>query len=355
MTNGSRSASGAPAGGVEPASEAPGFAERRAFLESGAAWPDEPLPLCLETHASIVLVGRSRVLKLKKPVRMPQMDLRTLAGRARYCAEELRLNRALAGEVYRGLLPLVRRADGRLALGGPGQIEDWLVEMERLPAEQMLDRRIAGGPPPDEASLQAFADRMIAFYRAQPRPPQAGETYHARLAREMRVDIAHLRELRRLLGGELKDDLLDAAAAALAAARPGILARAEAGLVIEGHGDLRAEHVCLTRPPVAFDRVEFGREFRLVDPYDEMNALGLDCARLGADWIGPLLLRRLADAGLAAPGAPLLRVYGAARCLTLARLALDHLRDAVVRTPAKWAPRARYWLGAAAAALREGG
>lgn len=305
----------------QPAPEGPGFAEKRAFLENGAAWPDEAPPRCLETHASIVVLSAARAWKLKKPVRMPQMDLRTLAGRAHYCAEELRLNRELAGGVYRGLVALVARADGRLGLGGPGQVVDWIVEMDRLPAGQMLDRRITDGPPPDEVSLRAFADRMIAFYRAQPRQPEAGEVYHARLSREMQVDLGHLRELRTRIGGELKDDMLDEAAAALASARPEILARAQAGLVIDGHGDLRAEHVCLMRPPVAFDRIEFGREFRLVDPHDEMNALGLDCARLGAGWIGPMLRERLAEAGLPAPSAPLLRIQGAARCLTMATCA----------------------------------
>jgi hypothetical protein len=44
----------------------------------------------------------------------------------------------------------------------------------------------------------------------------------------------------------------------------------------------------------------------------------------------------------------LLTTYGVVTCLTRARLAIDHLRDAEVRTPAKWPARAMFHHGAAA-------
>lgn len=330
----------------------PTLAAKRAYLESGAPWPGEPPPDCIETHASLVFLTKTRAFKLKKPVRLPLADMRSLAARAHLCAEELRLNRAMAGDVYRGLVALVQGADGGVALGGQGRVVDWLVEMARLPAGAMLDRRLIDGPPPTQAEIAGFGRAMIAFYRRQIAPPGAGQTYLTRLERELATDLAHLREMRAPLGAALSDDLLEAAQRGFAAARRLILARGAAGLVIEGHGDLRAEHVCLIHPPLAFDRVEFDHDFRLIDPHDEMLGLGMECARLGADWIGPALSRQLDGAGFAAPDPALAKVYAVTRCLTQARLAIDHLRDPTPRTPLKWAPRAQAFLAMATTCLK---
>lgn len=329
----------------------PTLAQKRAFLESGAAWPGAAPPLCIETHASLVFLTQDRVFKLKKPVCLPHADMRSLPARARLCAEELRLNRAMAGPVYRGLVALVQRRDGALALGGPGRIVDWLVEMERLPKAAMLDHRLTEGPPPQPAEIAAFGRAMIGFYRRQIAPPGVGQTYLARLLRELETDLAHLHEMRAHLPGPLDARMLAAAAQALCACAPAILARGAAGLVIEGHGDLRAEHVCLIHPPVAFDRVEFDHDFRLIDPHAEVLALGIDCRLRGVGWIGPALSAQLHRAGFAAPTPALAGAYQVVHCLTQARLAIDHLRDPAPRTPLKWAPRAGRFLELAKAIL----
>ena len=326
-----------------------GLSEKRAFLMH-RAWPESP-PRCIETHASLIFLTRDRAFKLKKPVLLPHADMRTLAARAALCAEELRLNRALAGDTYRGLTAVVRRPNGSLCLGGAGRVVDWLVEMIRLPEAQMLDKRLVDGPEPRRDEITDFGQAMITFYRRQVAPPHAGATYFDRLTREMATDLRHLNRMRAHLGQSLSDALCQSAPVQLAAMRGAILARGKAGLVFEGHGDLRAEHVCLTRPPLAFDRVEFDHDFRLIDPHDEIAGLGLECARLGGDWIGPMLAAQLAMAGFAPPPPALHRVYVVARCLTQARLAIDHLRDPNPRTPAKWAPRARNFLDMACAVM----
>lgn len=328
------------------------LAEKRAFLESGQAWPGEPPPRCVETHASLVFLTRDRAWKLKKPVRLPHIDLRAGADRKGFCEEEVRLNRQLSGGLYRGVTPLVLRPDGRLALGGAGQAVDWLVESVRLPAGAMLDVRLRQGPPPDLEDILAVSDLLIAFYRSRAAVPADGPVYYHRQLRESRLNAQHLREMQRELPVPPSGEVLRSGTEALRQCRAEILARARRGLIFEGHGDLRAEHVCLTVPPVVFDRVEFDHGIRLVDPYEEVNALGLECALAGAGWIRSVMFLRLACAGFAAPGCALLTAYGINRCLTRARLAIDHLRDRDVRRPAKWRDRAPLHLDAAVALTR---
>ena len=335
----------------KPASEpssGPTLAEKRAFLESGAAWPDDPPPECIETHASFVFLTRERAWKLKKPVKLAHIDQSDPEARARLCREELRLNRELAGEIYRGLVPLVERTDGDLSVGGEGRIVEWLIEIVRLPAHNMLDQRLRVGPAPRSDEIEAFCDVLIAFYRRQPRPADAGPVYFQRLQEQSALNAAHLQEMQQALGAPLREDILDSGIAALEACRPEILQRGADGIIVEGHGDLRPEHICLTQPPVVFDRIEFDHGFRLIDPFDEFNALGIECALLGARWIRAEIMGHLERSAIAAPSPELLNTYSITRYLTQARLAIDHLRDTHVRTPEKWPARARAYLEAAA-------
>jgi len=321
-----------------------------AFLKNGSPWPSEPPPDCIETHASYVFLTRDRAWKLKKPVRLMHIDQRTLATRAHLCREEVRLNRELAGSVYRGVVPLVERAGGGMALGGEGRVVDWLVEMVRLPAALMLDFRLKAGLPPRLSEIVSLGDLLVSFYSKQQRTGDMGHRFYQRLLRDSRTNAAHLCEMQHHLCSPLRADVLDFALPALESCREEIIARASQGFLCEGHGDLRAEHVCLADPLVVFDRIEFDHDIRLVDPFFEFNGLGIECAFAGAAWIRAILLLRLSQT-IPPPSRSLLTTYGVVACLTRARLAIDHLRDADVRTPAKWPARARLYHGAAAALI----
>lgn len=75
-----------------------------------------------------------------------------------------------------------------------------------------------------------------------------------------------------------------------------LLDRAENDYIVEGHGDPRPQHVSLSDTPVIIDCLEFNRSLRLIDPFDELVYRKLECERLGASWIGDLLIKRCADA-----------------------------------------------------------
>ena len=144
---------------------------------------------------------------------------------------------------------------------------------------------------------------------------------------------------------------LDALDAALARHAPLLLARAAGGHVVDGHGDLRPEHVCLQQPPVVIDALEFNAALRAVDPFDELAFLVLECEIAGASWIGPRLLASCAAALRSAPPAAPLQLYTAYRAQLRARLALAHLLEPQPRTPLKWAPLAERYLQRSLAAL----
>jgi aminoglycoside phosphotransferase family enzyme len=120
--------------------------------------------------------------------------------------------------------------------------------------------------------------------------------------------------------------------------------RVKHGRIVEGHGDLRPEHICLSYPPVIIDCLEFSRAFRLVDPFDELTFLALECERLDAAWIGERLIERCADGLRDQPLPRLLEFYWTYRACLRARLALAHLLEPDPREPWKWVPLANRYL-----------
>ncbi|MEF3366174.1 hypothetical protein V3H18_06440 [Methylocystis sp. 9N] len=335
----------------------PSLADKARFLSEARAYPDAPTPVSVvETHMSYVFLAGDRVYKLKKPVRFPFLDFSTIAARERNCREEARLNRRLAADVYLGVVPLTFDATRGFALDGDGDgdgdgaVVDWLVEMRRLPQEAMLDRLIRDDRL-TQTAIEALCDTLADFYRRAERSSIAPKDYARRFFREQEEnrDILTRREFA-LDHGRLPI-LLDALDARLTACRSLLEERVVAGAIIDGHGDLRPEHICLCEPIVIFDCLEFNAELRQVDPFDELAFLGVECAQLGAEGLGPQLVDKVAERLSCAPPRQLVSLYAAWRAVLRARLCVAHLLDATPREPKKWEPLAARYLDLAQRAL----
>jgi aminoglycoside phosphotransferase family enzyme len=119
--------------------------------------------------------------------------------------------------------------------------------------------------------------------------------------------------------------------------------------IVDGHGDLRPEHIFLGDPVRIIDCLEFNPRLRTVDPFDEIAFLSLECERLGAPWVGRYIKRR-AEHGLSdGLSEALFLFYRCHRATLRARLAIAHLLEPNPRTPEKWPRLARLYLKIAAA------
>lgn len=321
-----------------------GLAAKVRFLSSPAAYLPRPERVeARETHMSwLFLTGRS-VFKLKKPVRYPFLDFTSLASRKWYCSAEVRLNRRLAGKVYRGVVALCRDASGELTIGRPGEIVDWLVEMEQLPAGDMLDNRIRAGSVADD-DIVGLGEKLGQFYIAAAPQLRDGGAYLAHLAEESAANRRLLLHRKCRVPSVDTEAVLDRVERLLQLRTPAIKERIARGRVVEGHGDLRPEHVCVAHPPVVIDCLEFDRKMRLLDPYDEVNYLGQECEMLGAGWIGPLLLSTVEGLLGDPPEPKLLATYGAFRAVLRARICVAHLLDPVPMQPERWPGEAKRYL-----------
>lgn len=287
-----------------------------------------------ETHMSWVFLVDDRVYKLKKPVRFPYLDFSTLARREAVCRAELRLNRALAPDIYLGVLPLTDTGAG-LSIGGAGTAVDWLVCMKRLDERNMLEYLVGEGRV-EIPQLDRLVTVLAHFYRSAPPVFLSPAVHLADWKRGLAYNRRILLDPRlgRPAGLVRRIDR----AQRLFLERHGnlIAARMRRRHVVEGHGDLRPEHIWLGGTVRIIDCLEFNPRLRVVDPFDEVAFLALECERLGAPWVGAYIERRMKRMLRDGPVEQLFTFYRCHRATLRARLAIAHLLEENPRTPEKW-------------------
>jgi len=325
----------------------PGFATRVAFLRGLCGPGDE----AIETHFAWVFLIGSLAYKLRKPVRRGTMDYGSLEARRRDAAEDVRLNRRLAPDVYLDAVPLVLGHGGTFAVDAPGKVVDWLVRMRRLDRSQLLDALMARHEVP-APRLAAVADLLAGFYRRAPSAWPEPETLAARLDAQCESNA------RALASSGLAVDLRRAAAAlrerqsAWLGRHASLLAdRVREGRVVECHGDLRPEHLFLGEPVCVIDCLEFDRDLRIMDAAEELAFLELECWHGGDPATGRELRAQVLDRTADAVPGQLLAFYRSHRAATRAKVYAWRAAEPDGGSPAYWYARSVNYLAAAQDAM----
>ncbi len=297
------------------------------FLASPSTYP-EPVSAVepVETHFAWVFLTDRHAWKMKKAIRAQVIDYRRLEDREYYCREELRLNRRLADWVYLDVVPLTEDPDGSLHLGGEGRAVDWLVKMRRLPEEQMLEQRIERGRLGDD-QLARLAHHLAEFYAGLAPERLEAEAYVSRLLAQNDEQQRHLEALDDALSDDPWPGILDDQRRYVRANRQTIGARAEAGHIVEAHGDLRPEHVYLGERFAVIDCLEFSRDLRVQDSAEEVAFLALECERAGGRDLRDRLLATWQAASADTPEPSLMACYFSRRAMVRAVLSAWHLED----------------------------
>lgn len=315
-----------------------------AFLRQPASFPEPSYRVeAIETHMSWVFLTDAYAYKLKKPVCYEFLDFRTLEARRHYCEEEVRLNRRLAADTYIGTVALSIDAPGHLQLGQGGTVIDWLIKMRRLPTRHMLDYAIKNGTASAE-DLRRIASRLAAFYQNCLPLVIDPAVYRTGLQRNIERNLLELSKPTYQLSAEQVHSLCQAQCAVLEREQDWFDARVRTGKIVEGHGDLRPEHICLAPEVLIIDCLEFSRDLRIVDPADELGFLALECERLGAAESAALLLPAYSDISGDRPSTALVHFYQSYRACLRARIAIRHLDEEKFRYSPEWRRRTNDYL-----------
>jgi aminoglycoside phosphotransferase family enzyme len=294
-----------------------------------------------------VFLTDTQAWKLKKPVRYDYLDFSTPEARRGDCEEEVRLNHRLAPNVYYGVVPLTINTQGDLQLDGRGEAIDWLVRMRRLPVDSFLDRAIVNRTV-SAADVRKVGVMLARFYKQSPPVTITTSEYQKRLTDDVHANQRELAKQEYDLPINLLGSITRAQLTFLERKQELFDDRVRRGKIIEAHGDLRPEHVCLESEPVIIDCLEFNRDFRILDPVSELAFMALECERLGAPHVGDLILETYSDETGDRPPVQLLMFYKSYHACLRAKIAVWHLKDHGVNHPTKWTERARHYLHLAA-------
>ncbi|MFI4984588.1 MAG: AAA family ATPase [Solirubrobacterales bacterium] len=281
-------------------------------------YPGHPSVVVHETHASWVFVAGDRAYKVKKRVALDFLDYSTLARRRSACREEIRVNQELAADIYLGVRAIVKSRSGfRLAPDdAPGAVE-YAVEMRRFREQDTFAGLIAAGALTSE-HIAAVARLLADFHRAAPVVADRGP---GQVLATWRRNVKELQQMGHPAGWSL-DIAGSFGEAFVKAHEPELRRRASLGLVRDGHGDLRCEHV-LARPAVrVVDRIEFDSELRRTDIACDLAFLAMDLEAHGQRWAARELYSAYGQAGMSPGNEALWSFYAAHWALVRAKVAL---------------------------------
>jgi uncharacterized protein len=302
----------------------PALEEKVAFLCDPRAYDGSVGQVELhETNMSWLFLADGIVLKLKKPVRFPYLDFSTREKRGVACRAEVELDRRLAADVYLDAVPLCVSPAG-FSIGEGAQVVDWLVKMRRLDQEQMLDRLLAEKRLGRDI-IEALASKLAAFYRNARAVLIRPDVFLKHRAEDLRRSAVILLNPRfglspgsiRYLDRLLREFLVRKEAL--------FVERLERRRIVDGHGDLRPEHIWLGGEIKIIDCLEFNARLRALDPLEEIAYLDLECEHLGAKGIGDIVRRRVSQALRDRPPLSLFHFYRCYRAILRARLSVSHL------------------------------
>ncbi|MGV9669495.1 MULTISPECIES: bifunctional aminoglycoside phosphotransferase/ATP-binding protein [unclassified Gordonia (in: high G+C Gram-positive bacteria)] len=243
------------------------------LAQTGALDPAAPTTR-IDTHGATILLNGDRAWKLKRPVRLRYFDFSTSDLRHDALAAELDLNRRTAPDIYLGLHALRRADDGSASLDGPGETVDWVLEMTRFADDALLSRQADAGAL-DDRLLQNLAARVVDMHR----DAQVSDDPHgaARLKEVVDGNLASMSAFPEILEPALAQQLTDRLTAMITAHADLMDARARAGRVRHGHGDLHLGNIAVVDgEPIPFDCLEFDAEMATTDVLYDIGFLVMD-------------------------------------------------------------------------------
>ncbi len=243
----------------------------------------------IETHLSHVFLCREFVFKLLKPVKFAFVDFSTVDRRREECRAEVELNRPLAANVYVSAEPVWQLESGGVRIGvqtggdntSAATIVDWAVKMRRLPDDATLDALVRRG----EATVQHATDLATAlckFYTSASRPALTEYEFVAAVEHHVRDNLAELSRGEHAMPQGIVARVHAAQLATLATCLVWFRDRVEQNRIVEGHGDLRPEHVYFSPHLSVIDCLAFSRELRTLDAADEIAFLAMELERVNA-------------------------------------------------------------------------
>jgi aminoglycoside phosphotransferase family enzyme/predicted kinase len=279
-----------------------------AFLSGAAAYgADVTAVERIETHVSVVFLAGERAYKLKRAARFAYLDFSTLERRRAACEAEVAINRRTAPTLYRRAVPVTRRGDGRLQLGGGGAIVEWLVEMARFDNGTLFDRLAQKGVL-DRRLMETLARAIARFHDSAEICRDVDPT--ATFTAIIESSAASFAEFASSFDPGAVARLNERSRAELSRCRSMLEERRAAGRVRRCHGDLHLRNICLVDgQPTLFDAIEFNETLTRIDVLYDVAFLVMDLDHRHLRPLANVVLNAYTDVSADDPGLALMPLF----------------------------------------------
>ena len=295
-----------------------------------------------ETHVSDVFLVGQFAFKFKKQVKFDFLDFSTLEKRRAACEDEVRLNRRLAPDVYLTVAFIVRDESGEISIcdsvdSDDKTIVESAVKMRRLSNENTLEH-LLGNSQIDDHELNAFTDILVKFYSKLKRESISASQYqdvfrhHIMDNRNVLLDLLggsgnqeEIATIERIHSRQLEFLALNQSIFEKQTGNTRLSSgdkdSHDHGWIVEGHGDLRPDHIYFDPEPLVIDCIEFNREYRTIDIVDELSFLAMQCEYLGAEQTGNSIMQQVLNKLGCMPAPALVAFYKSYRACVRAKVA----------------------------------
>jgi aminoglycoside phosphotransferase family enzyme/predicted kinase len=278
----------------------------------------------IETHISVVYLAGRYAYKVKKRVDPGFVDFTQAQARERSCADEFRLNRRLARELYCGVVSITRR--GRAyRIAGTGNTAEHAVRMRRFDEHDVFKALQARGEL-GFAEIDALAVQLATFHRQSPRTPTREVFGSAPFVQQQMRTV--LEALERETGARLPARLSAWCESEGKRLAGHFDARRRGGFVRECHGDLHLDNIVRRGKRVLmFDCIEFDDALRWIDVASDLSFPLMDLQAYGRQDLAARLLNGWLQRTGDFAALPALRYYMVYRALVRALVALLKTRN----------------------------
>ncbi|NNE24036.1 MAG: AAA family ATPase [Rhizobiales bacterium] len=228
----------------------------------------------IETHAALIFLAGKSAYKIKKAVIYPYLDFSALDKRKAACDRELEINQPHAPQIYLDVVPICQAHSGKLTIGGPGDVVEWAIHMNRFSDDALLARVIEDGRA-ETPLFMTLADEITRYH------DKAARIVDATGAERISAIIAELCDAfgsaNNIIGTRQHACFSTEMDRQLEGVRHRLDERSQRGYVRRCHGDLHLHNiVVLDGKPVLFDAIEFDEEIATIDVLYDLAFLIMD-------------------------------------------------------------------------------
>lgn len=234
----------------------------------------------VETHISYLILGYDTVYKIKKPFQYSFLDFSTLAKRKYYCQEELRLNRRLAAQMYRQVVPVYQDAELQPFIPSQedppeGELIDYALEMKRMDSNLEMDKVLSRNEVKEE-DVARIARKVAHFHESTDALYKGNDPENLKAKFRDIESIYDCLKTHLPAYAEKLPYLLQEADTYIDSMHDYLQERHDAGMIRDCHGDLHSKNIFLYEDPVIFDCIEFNEKFRHIDILNEIAFFCMD-------------------------------------------------------------------------------